>query len=248
MFFPSNINFFSFHLAGGGWSSTSNGWSFIARGGCFAPDFFKATKWRSNLLVAVERLAISFLNVRLASNVQQAFSIHALVLLVLHEVESCRTLWRSNQPTLCFFLRRRSCCHRGGLWIAMTFLIPLLFDVWIAGAAEYCQRLSEFLRGHRKLEDFLPSHRSCCAVLSQVLIFPGKFSKLSIGVPKKQWGARKGEKRTHYSMNVTVRIGILWYFEAGNLPMVQEIRRCMFCDTFFRPFSGEPMFGLVWVK
>ena len=103
MFFPSNIDFFSFHLAGGGWSSTSNGWSFIARGGCSAPDFFKATKWRSNLLVAVERLAISFLNVRLASNVQQAFSIHALVLLVLHEVESCRTLWRSNQPTLCFF-------------------------------------------------------------------------------------------------------------------------------------------------
>ena len=86
---PSLLDFFSFHLAGGGWSSTSNGWSFIARGGCFAPDFFKATKWRSNLLVAVDRLAISFLNVRLASNVQQAFSIHALV---LHEVESCRTL------------------------------------------------------------------------------------------------------------------------------------------------------------
>ena len=46
----SGLKFLSFRFAGGGWPSTSNGWSFIERGGCFAPDFLRppnleATCW-----------------------------------------------------------------------------------------------------------------------------------------------------------------------------------------------------------
>lgn len=242
MFFPSNIDFFSVHLAGGGWSSTSNGWSFIARGGCFAPDFFKATKWRSNLLVAVERLAISFLNVRLASNVQQAFSIHALVLLVLHEVESCRTLWRSNQPTLFFFCEGEAVVTEVDcelLWPSICH-IPLLFDVWIAGAAEYCHRLSKFLRGHRKLEDFLPSHRSCCAVLSQVLIFPGKFSKLLIGV-QQTLGGQKGRKEDSLQYEGYSYVTVILKLET--CPWCKRLEDACSLILFFDLFQASPCLG-----
>ncbi len=133
------------------------------------------------------------------------------------------------QPFQFFSAKEKLLSQRWTVGTAMTFLIPLLFDVWTACPVLYCQHFNLFLRGHRKLEDFLPSHRSCCAVLSQVLSFPGNFSKLFIGV-QKTMGPRGGKEDSvlQYECYST---GILWYFEAGNLPIVQEIRRCMFCDT-----------------
>ena len=71
-----------------------------------------------------------------------------------------------------------------------------------------------------------------------MLIFPGKFSKLSIGVPKKPWGGQKGRKEDslQYERYSTYRyFMIFWSWKPAHGARDQEMHVLWyFFSTFFR--------------